>query len=351
MVSAWMGKGSVMPWAARAATRGAETPRPRTLRSTVSLSSSDGTSSGRGAFRRESATVRPARTMRTTRSDRPAVQGAAERFRTLSVPARPGRPAVAASSRMRRVLVVEDEVTLADGGRDRPARRGLRRRRRRRRAPTASGGPGRAAYDAIILDILLPGMNGYKVCGTLRDEGVWTPILMLTAKDGEYDEAEALDTGADDFLSKPFSFVVLVARLRALLRRGCTPRGRPCSRSARLDARPGVAAAAGAASATSISPRASSRCSSCLMRDRTAIVRRRRSCSTRCGARLRGRPEHRRGLRRLPAQEDRRAVRRADHPHRARRGLPARARCVDPSDRGRRAAEAALVAADGPRSA
>lgn len=76
------------------------------------------------------------------------------------------------------------------------------------------------AYDAIILDILLPGMNGYKVCATLREEGNWTPILMLTAKAGEYDEAEALDTGADDFLSKPFSFVVLMARLRAILRRG-----------------------------------------------------------------------------------------------------------------------------------
>jgi two-component system OmpR family response regulator len=77
-------------------------------------------------------------------------------------------------------------------------------------------------YDAIVLDILLPGMNGYKVCEKLRGDGVWTPILMLTAKDGEYDEAEALDTGADDFLSKPFSFVVLVARLRALGRRGQT---------------------------------------------------------------------------------------------------------------------------------
>jgi two-component system, OmpR family, response regulator len=75
-------------------------------------------------------------------------------------------------------------------------------------------------YSVIVLDILLPGMNGYKVCRTLREEQVWTPILMLTAKDGEYDEAEALDTGADDFLAKPFSFVVLVARLRALIRRG-----------------------------------------------------------------------------------------------------------------------------------
>ena len=74
-------------------------------------------------------------------------------------------------------------------------------------------------YDAILLDILLPGLNGYKVCERLRDEGNWTPILMLTAKGGEYDQAEALDTGADDFLSKPFSFVVLLAKLRALLRR------------------------------------------------------------------------------------------------------------------------------------
>jgi DNA-binding response OmpR family regulator len=76
------------------------------------------------------------------------------------------------------------------------------------------------SYDAIVLDIMLPGMNGYQVCRSLRDRGNWTPILMLTAKDGELDEAEALDTGADDFLSKPFSYVVLVARLRALLRRG-----------------------------------------------------------------------------------------------------------------------------------
>jgi DNA-binding response OmpR family regulator len=80
------------------------------------------------------------------------------------------------------------------------------------------------AYDAIVLDIMLPKLNGYRVCADLRDRGNWTPILMLTAKDGELDEAEALDTGADDFLSKPFSFVVLEARLRALLRRGTRER-------------------------------------------------------------------------------------------------------------------------------
>jgi two-component system, OmpR family, response regulator len=75
------------------------------------------------------------------------------------------------------------------------------------------------SYDLIVLDIMLPGRNGYQVCGQLRETGDWTPILMLTAKDGELDEAEALDTGADDYLSKPFSFAVLLARVRALLRR------------------------------------------------------------------------------------------------------------------------------------
>ncbi len=75
-------------------------------------------------------------------------------------------------------------------------------------------------YDAIVLDVMLPGVNGYKVCAELRAKQIWTPILMLTAKDGELDETEALDSGADDFLSKPFSYLVLVARLRALLRRG-----------------------------------------------------------------------------------------------------------------------------------
>jgi DNA-binding response OmpR family regulator len=83
------------------------------------------------------------------------------------------------------------------------------------------------AYDAILLDIMLPGRNGYRICADLREAGDWTPILMLTAKDGEFDEAEALDTGADDYLTKPFSFVVLVARIRALLRRATGTRPAP----------------------------------------------------------------------------------------------------------------------------
>ena len=80
------------------------------------------------------------------------------------------------------------------------------------------------SFDAIVLDLMLPGINGYKVCETLREEGNWTPILMLTAKDGEWDQVEGLDTGADDYLTKPFSFPVLVARLRAVARRGAVER-------------------------------------------------------------------------------------------------------------------------------
>ncbi len=79
-------------------------------------------------------------------------------------------------------------------------------------------------YDVIVLDLMLPKLNGYQICARLREAGNWTPILILTAKGGEFDEAEALDTGADDYISKPFSYVVLLARVRALLRRGATER-------------------------------------------------------------------------------------------------------------------------------
>jgi DNA-binding response OmpR family regulator len=80
------------------------------------------------------------------------------------------------------------------------------------------------AYDAILLDIMLPVLNGYTDCETLRSEEIWTPILMLTAKDGDWDQIEALDTGADDYVTKPFSFQVLLARLRSLMRRGIPER-------------------------------------------------------------------------------------------------------------------------------
>ena len=118
-----------------------------------------------------------------------------------------------------RVLVVEDEIRQAAA-----LKRGLEAEGFAVDvASTGTDGLWLATeqpYDVIILDVMLPGLNGFKVCAELRARQIWTPVLMLTAKDGELDEAEALDTGADDFLTKPFSYVVLVARLRALLRRG-----------------------------------------------------------------------------------------------------------------------------------
>lgn len=75
------------------------------------------------------------------------------------------------------------------------------------------------AYDLVILDLMLPKLNGYRVIERLRGRGIWTPILMLTAKDGDHEQADALDLGADDYLTKPVSFVVLLARIRVLLRR------------------------------------------------------------------------------------------------------------------------------------
>jgi len=122
-----------------------------------------------------------------------------------------------------RLLVVEDELRLGAA-----LRRGL----------TAEGflvdvatdGPSgleaarHGDYDAVVLDVMLPGMSGYNVVRTLRTEANWVPVLMLSAKDGEYDQADGLDYGADDYLTKPFSFVVLLARLRALLRRNLPAR-------------------------------------------------------------------------------------------------------------------------------
>ena len=118
-----------------------------------------------------------------------------------------------------RILVVEDEHRLAELLKDGLTREGFAVDL----APDGLDGLWMAteqSYDVIVLDVMLPSLNGYGVCARLREAGNWTPILMLTAKDGEHDEAEALDTGADDYLTKPFSYVVLLARLRALVRRG-----------------------------------------------------------------------------------------------------------------------------------
>ncbi len=117
-----------------------------------------------------------------------------------------------------RLLVVEDELRLGAA-----LKRGLTAEGMV--VDVATNGPrGLEAarhgdYDAVVLDVMLPGMSGYNVVRTLRKEENWVPVLMLSAKDGEYDQADGLDYGADDYLTKPFSFVVLLARLRALVRR------------------------------------------------------------------------------------------------------------------------------------
>jgi two-component system OmpR family response regulator len=122
-----------------------------------------------------------------------------------------------------RLLVVEDEVRLAASLRTGLEAEGFAVDV----APDGAEGVWFAqehAYDAILLDIMLPVMDGYDVCRTLRAQGVWTPILMLTAKDGDADQVDALDSGADDYVIKPFSFQVLLARLRSVLRRGVVER-------------------------------------------------------------------------------------------------------------------------------
>ncbi|PWR12194.1 DNA-binding response regulator [Micromonospora acroterricola] len=122
-----------------------------------------------------------------------------------------------------RLLVVEDEARLAAA-----LQRGLQAEGFA--VDVAATGPAgwdaarHGGYDAMILDVMLPGLSGYELVRRLRAEQHWLPVLMLSAKDGEYDQADGLDCGADDYLTKPFSYVVLLARLRALLRRGAPER-------------------------------------------------------------------------------------------------------------------------------
>jgi len=121
------------------------------------------------------------------------------------------------------VLVVEDEARLATA-----LQRGLQAEGFAvdiaLDGPTGLDQARHGEYDAMILDVMLPGLSGYRVVRALRAEKHWLPVLMLSAKDGEHDQADGLDCGADDYLTKPFSFVVLLARLRALLRRGAPQR-------------------------------------------------------------------------------------------------------------------------------
>ncbi|WP_427131966.1 response regulator transcription factor [Pseudarthrobacter sp. S9] len=118
-----------------------------------------------------------------------------------------------------RILMVEDERALAE-----TVRRGLKNEGFvvdvSRDGVSGLSAATENAYDVILLDLMLPFKNGYDVLKELRQRKIWTPVLMLTAKDGEYDQTDAFDLGADDYLTKPFSFLVLVARIRALIRRG-----------------------------------------------------------------------------------------------------------------------------------
>jgi DNA-binding response OmpR family regulator len=190
-----------------------------------------------------------------------------------------------------KLLVVEDEVRMAQA-----LRRGLQ----------AEGFAVDLAHDgeeglrlalegdyaALVLDVMLPRLSGYRVAQELRAAGNWVPVLMLSAKDGEYDEADGLDVGADDYLTKPFSYVVLVARLRALIRRGAPDRPAVLT-AGDLTLDPATRAVQRGPADVTLTPREF------------------------------GRPEHRRGLRRLPAPQDRRAVRPAGHRDGARGRLPA----------------------------
>ncbi len=134
-----------------------------------------------------------------------------------------------------RLLLIEDDVRMAAA-----IRRGLRTEGIvadvAGRGDTALGMARATDYDALVLDVMLPGIDGFETCRRLRADGVWTPIIMLTARDGVEDRIRGLDEGADDYLTKPFSLAELLARVRALVRRG--PVERPvvlCAGDLRLD--------------------------------------------------------------------------------------------------------------------
>jgi DNA-binding response OmpR family regulator len=219
-----------------------------------------------------------------------------------------------------RVLVVEDERRLADGIRAGLEAEGFA-------VDVAHDGldglwlARERDYDAIVLDLMLPGMNGYRVCATLRAESVWAPILVLTAKDGEWDEVEALDTGADDFLTKPFSHAVLLARLRAMMRRH--PRTRPVTLAAG-DLRVDLAQrrAWRGEQPIELTPNELS-ILEYLLRRAGEIVSKRDVLDHVWDDSFEGRSQHRRGVRGPVARQDRPAVRARGHRDRARCRLPA----------------------------
>src|SRR3954469_17984146 len=223
-----------------------------------------------------------------------------------------------------RVLVVEDEIKMAS-----LIRRGLRSEGLA--ADVAIKGEdalwmaNSTGDDAIVLDVMLPGIDGFETCKRLREEGIWSPVIMLTARDSVEDRVAGLDTGADDYLAKPFSFAELLARLRALARRRPPP-SRPVraargARSRLPQARPRLAP--GLARRQRGEPvgqgvPAAGDVHAPPGRGALALP----AARARVGLRLREPLEHRRRLRPLPARQDRPPVRRLAARDRARRRLP-----------------------------
>ena len=178
------------------------------------------------------------------------------------------------------------------------------------------------AYDAVVLDLMLPGLSGYQVCERLRAEENWVPVLILSAKDGEYDQADGLDLGADDYLTKPFSYVVLAARLRALLRRGAAPRP-AVLRAGDLSLDPGSRIVRRGEADIDLTAREFAMLEYLIRRAGQVVPKSELLDHVLGRLRHRG-PQRRRGVRRLPAAQDRRAVRAGRAADAARGGVPAR---------------------------
>src|SRR3954462_7729 len=244
-----------------------------------------------------------------------------------------------------RVLVVEDELKMA----------GLIRRGMREQGLVADVVPNgedamwmaqATPYDAIVLDVMLPGIDGFETCRRLRGEHVWTPVLMLTARDGVEDRVQGLDTGADDYLVKPFSFAGLLARLPPLARprAGGPPARAGAPRAGRAAGRP---ACRGPASRPGVSARLARRDRHRTQRQRVRPPRGLHAPSgphprplsaprARVGLHVREPVQRDRGLRPLPAREGRPAVRGRVDRDGPRRRVPAARRwraVIDPSVR------------------
>ena len=228
-----------------------------------------------------------------------------------------------------RVLVVEDEVRLAE-----TIRRGLVSEGFvvdvEHRGDDGYHTAVSDKFDAIILDIMLPGKNGYELVRDLRAQNVWTPVLMLSAKDGEYDLADAFDLGADDYLVKPFSFVVLFARLRALVRRGAPERPAVLT-GGDIELDPSRHKVTRAGTELTLTPREYS-VLEFLMRHQDKVVSKGEIVQSGVGYQLRRRREHRRGLRQISTTQDRsmsRSGRRRSRPPAAKRQIAANLGCAE----------------------